>query len=115
MGQIIHLSQKRIEIVLYTRGIGMGDLGSARHAENEQALAIITGVVKELGHWYFTVRTRSWPTHFYETIVRGGWWSPVVTVDRIVVSHGCLPDRVWLRGYLNEQMHILRPRLAKSS
>jgi hypothetical protein len=36
-------------------------------------------------------------------------------VGSTVFSQGTVPDRARLRAYLNEQMHILRPRLAKSS
>jgi hypothetical protein len=72
-------------------------------------------VVKELGGWYFEVRTRPWGTRFYEAVLRGGWWSPVVMVGRTVYSQGCVPDRAKLRADLLEQIHIWRPRLAKSS
>jgi hypothetical protein len=112
MGEIIHLSRERITITLYTRGLGRG---KQAHPDNERSLAVIVGVVRELGPWYFEVRTRSWPAHFYETIFRGGWWSPVVVVGHTIFSQAGVPDRAQLRAYLNEQMHILRPRLAKSS
>lgn len=112
MGQIIYLSRERITITLYTRGFGWG---KRTHPDNEEALAAILGVVRELGPWYFEVRTRRWPAHFFETVFLGGWWSPVVVVGRTVFSQAGVPDRVQLRAFLNEQMHILRPRLAKSS
>jgi len=112
MGEIIHLSRERIAITLYTRGLGWS---KRRDADNERALAVVVGVVRELGPWYFEVRTRSWPAHFYEAIFYGGWWSPVVMVGHTVFSQGTVPDRIRLKTYLNEQIHILRPRLAKSS
>ena len=117
MGEIIHLSQDRIHITLYTRAriLSWGKWEAARRAENERALAVIQAVVKELGQWYFEVHTRSWAPHFYEAIIRGGWWSPVVIVDRVLFSQACTPDRTQLRAYLNEQIRVLRPRLAKSS
>lgn len=117
MGEIIRLSQERIHITVYTRArfFSWGKREAARRAETERVLAVIQGVVKELGQWYFEVHTRSWATHFYEAALRGGWWAPVVMVDRAVFSQACMPDRAKLRAYLNEQIHILRPRLAKSS
>ncbi len=111
MGDIIHLSRERISITLYTHGFGWS---RRTHPDDERALAVIVGVVRELGPWYFEVRTRRWSAHFPHTIFHGGWWSPVVMVDRALFSQATVPDRARLRAYLNEQMHILRPRLAKS-
>jgi hypothetical protein len=117
MGEIIHLSRERIEITVYTRGRGWfgGRAAEAHHKESEQTLAVVCGVVKELGQWYFDVRTRPWATHFYQALPHGGWRAPVVQVGHSVFSQGCIPDRAKLRAYLNDQIHILRPRLAKSS
>jgi hypothetical protein len=117
MGEIIRLSQDRIHITVYTRArvLSWGQREAARQLENERMLGAIRGVVKELGQWYFDVQTRSWATHWYETVFHGGWWTPIVIVERTVFSQGTLPDRTHLRAYLNEQIHILRPRLAKSS
>jgi len=117
MGEIIHLSQDRIHITIYTRAriLSWGKREAARKAENERAFAVIQTVVEELGQWYFEVHTRPWASRFYEAIVRGGWWSPVVIVERTVFSQACMPDRGQLRAYLNEQIRVLRPRLAKSS
>jgi hypothetical protein len=117
MGEIIRLSQDRIHITVYTRSrfLSWGQREAACRMENERTVAVIQGVVKELGQWYFEVHTRCWALRWYETICRGGWWTPVVMVDSTVFSQGTVPDRARLRAYLNEQIHILRPRLAKSS
>ncbi len=115
MGEIIHLSRERIQITVYMRSDGPSRRRSQCHHECQITLALVEGVVKELGQWYFDVRTRSWPSHFLEAFVRGGWRAPVVMVGHTVVSQACVPDRAWLRAYLKEQVHILRPRLAKSS
>ena len=117
MGEIIRLSQDRIEITVYIRGRSWfgGRSTRARCKESEQALATVCGVVKELGQWYFDVRTRPWITHFFQALLYGGWRTPIVQVGRTVFSQGRAPDRAKLRVYLNEQIHILRPRLAKSS
>ena len=114
MGEIIHLSRERIQITVFTRGCGLpwAKYEVTRQLENEQTLAIVNGVVKELGLWYFEVRTRSWALHFFEAMLRGGWWSPVVVVGRNTFSQGEVPDRAKLRAYLSEQIHIHRPRLA---
>ena len=116
MGEIIHLSQDRIHITLFTRSriLSWGTRETERRAENERALAVIQAVVKELGQWYFEIHSRSWASHFLEAIIRGGWWSPVVIVDRVLFSQASTPDRTQLRAYLNEQIRVLRPRLAKS-
>lgn len=117
MGEIIHLSRERIQITVYMRGTSFGWTSRARlrHLESERTLAQVKGVVKELGQWYFDVRVRSWGAHWYEAWLHGGWCAPVVMVSHRVYSEGCVPDRARLRAYLLEQMHILRPRLAKSS
>lgn len=117
MGEIIRLSQDRIHITVYMRSrfLRWGQREAACQMDNERTLAVIRGVVKELGQWYFDVHTRSWATRWFETVFRGGWWTPVVMVGNTVFSQGSVPDRAHLRAYLNEQMHILRPRLAKSS
>ncbi|HWE61744.1 MAG TPA: hypothetical protein VHB98_08540 [Chloroflexota bacterium] len=117
MGEIIRLSQDRIHITVYTRArcLSWGQRAAACQLEKERTLTVIRGVVKELGQWYFEVHTRPWAGHFYETIFRGGWCTPIVMVGNTVFSQGCVPDRAHLRTYLNEQIHILRPRLAKSS
>lgn len=117
MGEIIRLSQDRIHITVYTRSgfLSWGQRETARRLENERLLTTIRGVVKELGQWYFEVHARCWATRWYETILHGGWWTPIVMVENTVFSQGAMPDRAHLRAYLNEQIHILRPRLAKSS
>jgi hypothetical protein len=115
MGQIIHLSRERIQITVYVRYGGGRRPASAPDQDGELTLAVVQSVVKELGLWYFDVRTRSWPAHFFEAVLRGGWSAPIVIVGRTVVSQSHVPDRTWLRSYLKEQVHILRPRLAKSS
>ena len=115
MGEIIYLSRERIQITVYMRSDGPGRRRSQCHHECDLTLVLVNGLVKELGQWYFDVRTRSWPSHVLETLVRGGWRAPVVMVGHSVVSQACVPDRAWLRTYLKEQVHILRPRLAKSS
>jgi hypothetical protein len=111
MGEIIYLSQRRIHIVLYTRGVGWGRL----HSEDQRTLAIINGVVKELGACYFDVQTRAWWAHLPEALMHGAWHAPVVLVDSTVVSQGIVPERGALRAYLARQIAIVRPRLAKSS
>jgi hypothetical protein len=117
MGEIIRLSQTRIRIVVYTRGgfLPWTSSRGLRQNEQERTLAVIQGVVKELGQWYFDVQMRSWFSRCYELLFRGAWLSPVVMIEGSVFSQGAVPDRARLRPYLNEQIHILRPRLAKSS
>jgi hypothetical protein len=110
MGEIIYLSQRRIRITLYTRGLG----GRPRHPDDERALAIINGVVKELGPCYFEVQTKARLAHVLDAIVHGGWLAPVVMVESTVLSQRTVPDRGALRAYLAQQITILRPRLAKS-
>jgi hypothetical protein len=111
MGEIIYLSQRRIRITLYTRGFGW----RRRHPDDERALAVVNGVVKELGPCYFEVHTKARLAHALEAIVHGGWPAPVVMVESTVVTQGAVPDRGALRAYLAQQIMILRPRLAKSS
>lgn len=117
MGEIIRLSQDRIHITLYTRPrvLSWGAREVARRADNDRALAVVRGVVKELGQWYFEVHTKSWGSHLLEALLRGGWAAPAVMVGHAVFSQGGIPDRARLRSYLNEQIRILRPRLAKTS
>ena len=117
MGEIIRLSMERIHITVYMHGLRFvwGKRAAIRRIENDRTLAVIQAVVKELGQGYFEVHTRSWPTHCIGAIRRGGRHAPVVIVDTTVYSQGRIPDRAALRAYLNEQIHILRPRLAKSS
>jgi len=114
MGEVIHLTRDRIQITIYTANQSFiwGRHASERQAANEQTVQVVQSVVKELGHWYFEVRTRSWATHCYEVVLRRGWWAPVVLVGHAVFSQGDVPDRIQLRNYLREQIHILRPRLA---
>ena len=116
MGEIIHLSTERIHITVYVAGDGWWVFRRPRlrSLDSERTLAMVQGLVKELGQWYFEVHTRCWHTRCYEALLRGGWRAPVVMVGRHVYSEGCVPDRARLRTYLLEQMHILRPRLAKS-
>lgn len=117
MGEIIRLSMDRIHITVYMHELrfAWGARAALRQAENERTLAAIQAVVKELGQGYFDVHARSWPAHCIEAIWRGGWHAPVVLVGTTIYSQGRVPDRADLRAYLNEQIHILRPRLAKSS
>lgn len=117
MGELIRLSQNRIHICVYTRSsfLSWGSQAAAQRAESERTLAVIQAVVKELGQWYFEVHTRTWLSRFYQMMFKGGWWAPVVMVENSIFSQGTVPDRARLRAYLNEQIHILRPRLAKSS
>jgi hypothetical protein len=115
VGEIIHLSRERIVITVYTRGNRFGTPDPNRLVESELTLALVHGVVKELGQWYFEVRARSWTTHFFEALLRGAHSTPAVIIGRKVVSQGSVPDRNMLRRYLREQVHIIRPRLAKSS
>jgi hypothetical protein len=111
MGEIIYLSQRRIHVMLYTRGFG----GSQLHPDDQRNLTIINGVVKELGACYFDVQTRRWWTHLLEALMHGAWRAPTVLVDSTVVAQGVVLDRGALRAYLARQITIVRPRLAKSS
>lgn len=111
MGEIIYLSQRRIRITLYTRGFGR----SRRHPDDERTLAVINGVVKELGACYFEVHTKAWLAHVLDAVVHGGWLAPVVMVESTVLTQRAVPDRGAFRAYLAQQITILRPRLAKSS
>jgi len=115
MGEIIYLTGERIHVTLYTQTRAWWRHGVALKEDDERALAVLTAVITELGPWYFELRTRSWVTHFYEAAFHGGWWSPVVMVDHAVFSQGCVPDHAALRAHLSQQIHLLRPRLAKSS
>ncbi|HVA90624.1 MAG TPA: hypothetical protein VNL71_12375 [Chloroflexota bacterium] len=115
MGEIIYLTRERIHVTLYTQTGPLGCHRTAFKEEDQQALAILKAVITELGPWYFDLRTRCWMTHFYEAAVHGGWWSPVVMVDHAVFSQGRVPDHAALRAHLSRQIHILQPRLAKSS
>ena len=115
MGEIIYLSRERIHVTLYTHARGWGRQDGRMSDEDAATLSVLKAVVTELGPWYFELKTRSWMTHFYEAILHGGWWSPVVMVDRAVFSQGSVPNHTALRAHLNAQIHILRPRLAKSS
>ena len=115
MGEIIYLTRERIHVTLYTRTCLRRGPDGHLSEEDARALAVLKAVVTELGQWYFEVRTRPWMTHFYEAIVHGGWWSPVVMVNHAVFSQGSVPDHAALRAHLYRQIHILRPRLAKSS
>jgi hypothetical protein len=117
MGEIIRLSLERIHITVYLHGLrfSWGKRAVRRRTENERTLAVIQAVVKELGQGYFEIHTRSWPARCIGAIWHGGWRSPVVMVGNSVYSQACIPDRAELRAYLNEQIHILRPRLEKSS
>jgi hypothetical protein len=115
MGEIIYLTRERIHVTLYTQARGWGRQSVHLGDEDAATLAVLKAVVTELGPWYFELRTRCWMTHFYESIVHGGWWSPVVMVDHTVFSQGSVPNHSALRAHLNAQIHLLRPRLAKSS
>ena len=117
MGEIIRLSMERIHITVYLHGLRLtwGSRAALRRVENDRTLAAVQAVVKELGQGYFDVQARSWPAHCIQALWRGGRHAPVVLVGTTVYSQGCIPDRAQLRAYLNEQIHILRPRLAKSS
>src|ERR1035437_8398152 len=112
MGELIYLSRQRIQITLYVRRRRQG---RPADQESELTVALVQGLVQELGKAYFDSRTRTWPGHMLEALLRGGWHSPVVMVGHTVVSQRVAPDRAWLRGYLKEQVHRLRPRLARSS
>jgi hypothetical protein len=115
MGEIIHLSRERIQITVYM-GYGPPWRRASRcYQESTLALAIVEGLVKELGQWYFELRVRSWIRHFYEVLPRGGWGAPAIVVGRTVISQSSVPDAARLRRYLKEQVRIVRPRLAKSS
>jgi hypothetical protein len=115
MGEIIHLSRERIQITVYMGYCPPWRRTSRCFEESKQTLAIVDGLVKELGQWYFDVRERSWLRHFYEVLPRGGWRAPVIVVGKTVISESSIPDPVRLRKYLKEQVRIVRPRLAKSS
>ena len=115
MGEIIHLSRERIQITVYT-GLCLPWRQASRCCEeSKQTLAIVDGVVKELGQWYFELRERSWLRYCYEILPRGGWQAPVIMVGKTVISQSSAPDAVRLRKYLKEQVRVVRPRLAKSS
>jgi hypothetical protein len=115
MGEIIYLSRERIHVTLFTQARTRGRQGDHLSDEDMASLSVLKAVITELGPWYFDLKTRPWITHFYEAILHGGWWSPVVMVDHTVFSQGCVPDHAGLRVHLTNQIHILRPRLAKSS
>jgi hypothetical protein len=115
MGEIIHLSRERIQIIVYTGYCAPWRKTSRCREESKQTLAIVDGLVKELGQWYFDVQERSWLRHCYEVIPRGGWHAPVIMVGRTVITQATVPDAGRLRKYLKEQVRIVRPRLAKSS
>ena len=117
MGEIIRLSMERIHITVYRPALpfAWSRRAALRKAESDRALATIQAVVKELGTGYFDVHVLSWPAHCIEALWRGGRHAPVVLVGNAIYSQGCTPDRAEFRAYLNEQIHILRPRLAKSS
>ncbi|MGH2411864.1 MAG: hypothetical protein ACRDGS_16105 [Chloroflexota bacterium] len=115
MGEIIYLTGERIHVTLYTQTRAWWRHETALKEADQRALTVLTAAITELGPWYFELRTRPWITHFYEVALRGGWWSPVVMVDHSVFSQGCVPDHAALRAHLSRQIHLLRPRLAKSS
>lgn len=115
MGEIIYLTRERIHVTLYTQGCPWGRHGAHLNEDDLRALAVLKAAITELGPWYFELRTRPWITHFFEVVPHGGWWSPVVMVDHRVFSQGCIPELAALRTHLSKQIHILRPRLAKSS
>ena len=98
MGEITYLSRERIQITVYMRSDGPGRRRSQCHHECDLTLVLVNGLVKELGQWYFDVRTRSWPSHVLETRYeaageRRSSWSAIALSRRLAfpTGPGCAP------------------------
>lgn len=71
--------------------------------ECDLTIAQVRRVVAELGRSDVDIRIRPWVRHMFDSLRRGGWHAPVVTIDGQVFSQGVVPDAEELKAALEQK------------
>ena len=66
--------------------------------ECDLTIRLVKSVADEIGE--IEVRVKPWFTHLFDALRRGGWHTPVVTIDGKIFSQGIVPDEAQLREAL---------------